>query len=78
MQVFQVFFSTHSVWNNATKGGYAKIDNLQMHIGEGSLKCETCGKSFLPRKRLKSHKQICQKKQPFGRVLRKSCSKNMQ
>ena len=29
MKIHQVFFSTHSVWNNATKRGCAKIDNLK-------------------------------------------------
>ena len=38
------------------------------------FKCETRGKSFLRRKKLKSHEQICQKKPLFIVVLRKSCS----
>ena len=38
------------------------------------FKCETRGKSFLRRKKLESHEQICQKKPLFIVVLRKSCS----
>ena len=75
MKIHQVFFSTHVVWNNATKRGYATIDNLlQMHIGEISFKCETCGKRFLRWKRLKSHEQIGQNKQSLRGVLSKSYS----
>ena len=67
LNIHQVFFDTHFVKNIAIKRG-------QSTNAQRAFKCETRDKSFLRRKRLKSHEQICQNMQSFIVVLKKSCS----